>query len=440
MTVTEGRSYLGNVSYLLRQLTDRASRAGVVINTMDVRGMTANRGVSRFSDPGNEATSALFGGASGGRGFGRTPNMGQFDNLSLDTMSGHLGLQVLADTTGGVSVVNTDNFSAGLERVMSRSSYYLLAYSPSEAFDGKFHKLEIKVNRPSAKVYTRQGYYATADTPAKALTKEQSIVRAAMSPLAKREVNIAGTLLYRFTSENRAAIDINLLIDANDLNFKLDERGRRVATFDVVGFVVNSLGKSEDGFSQTVIANFSPEEYQRALSNGITFAGHAELPPGSYQLRAVVNETESGRLGTVSQYLEVPDLMKKRLTMSSIFLYGVDLSAGDKAAPVPLTALRRLQHKLDLRYAAVIYNARTEAGKPQLRSQLIISQDNKILFQEPEQAVPGPIQNGQMAKVGQFSLAKAKPGRYVLTLVVTDPLADKKERTMVRSVAFDLVD
>src|SRR5207248_3132243 len=214
----------------MRQLTDRASRAGVVINTMDVRGLKAQRGVSRFTDPGNEATSALFGGATGGGAgnFRRRPNEGMFDNLALDTMSGHQGLQMLA-----------------------------------------------------------------------------------------------GTLQYRFTPDNRADIDINLVIDTNNLDFKQDADGKYHATFDVVGFVINSLGKSQDGFSQTITANFSPEEYKQAQSNGISFTGHAELPPGHYQLRAVVREAETGRLGTVSQYLEVPDLAKKRLTMSSVFLYGV---------------------------------------------------------------------------------------------------------------------
>ena len=441
VTVTEARSYIGNQATLLRNLTDRASRAGVVINTMDIRGLKASRGVAKFTDPGNEATSALFGGANGGGGgFGRRPNMAQFNDLSLDTISGHMGLELLAATTGGVSVVNTDNFSAGLEKVMARSSYYLIAYTPSEPFDGKFHKLEIKVERPGAKIYTRQGYIATPDAPAKALTKEQLIVKAAASPLAKREVGLAGVLQYRFTPENRAAIDINLVIDATSLEFKTDTAGKHTAAFDVVAFVVNNVGKTEDGFSQTVTASFSDDELKRALASGISFTGHAELAPGSYQLRAVVRDVGTGKLGTVSQYIEVPDLTKKRLTMSSIFLYAVDLAQGNKAAPDPLNALRRLPRNLDLRYAAVIYNPRIEASQPQVRTQLFISRDNKILFREPEQPLTGSVQNGQMAKVGQLSLAKARPGRYVLTLVVSDPLADKKERTIVRSLDFYLVD
>lgn len=440
VSTSEGRSYLGNVSYLLRQLTDRASRAGVVINTMDVRGLKANRGVSSFTDPGNEATSALFGGATGGAGgFGRRPNMGALDNLSLDTFAGHFGLQILADTTGGVSVVNTDNFNDGLARVMSRSSYYLLAYKPSESFDGKFHKLEVKVTRPGARIYTREGYVATPDAPIKALSKEQTIIRAAMSPLAKRDVNVAGALLYRFDAANQASIDINLLIDAKDLDFRRDEQGHQATTFDVVAFVVNNMGKSEDGFSQTVNLSLSPDEYQRALVNGITYTGTSSLPPGAYQLRAVIRDPSSGKLGTVSQYLEVPDLSKKKLTMSSIFLYSVDPTNGINGTPVPLTAQRRLPRNLDLRFAAVVYNPKIASGSSQVRCEVIISRDNKVLLQEPEQQLTGSVKDGRMAKIGQYSLAKASPGRYILTLVVTDPLADKQERTLVRSVAFDLV-
>ena len=145
----------------------------------------------------------------------------------------------------------------------------------------------------------------------------------------------------------------------------------------MVGFLINSLGKVQDGFSQTVAANFSPEEYQAALANGISFTGHAELTPGHYQLRAVVREAETGQLGTFSQYIEVPDLTKKRLAMSSVFLYSIDLAPGNKATPVPLNALRQLPRKLDLRYAGIIYNPKLDGSQSQVRSQLIISQGTR---------------------------------------------------------------
>lgn len=440
ITIMETRNYLGNATYLLRQLIDRASRAGVVINTMDIRGLKSSRGVSKFTDPGNEGTSALFGGSSGGgTAFGRVPNMAQFDNLALDTLSSHLGLKALAESTGGVSVINTSNFSEGLDRMLSRSNYYILAYAPTEAFDNKYHKLEIKVSRPGAKVYAREGYFATPDAPGNATpTKEEAIFKAVMSPLAKRDIELAGRLQYRFVPDTGAEIDINLLVNANNLSFKQDADGKYRSTFDVVGFIANSAGKSQGGFSQTVTANLPPADYKRAQTMGLSYTAHAQLAPGSYQLRAVVRDSESGRLGSMSQYIEIPDISKKHITASSVFLYAIDLDPGAK--PQPLTALRQLQRKQDLRYAAVIYNPKVAAGQTQLRSQVIVSRGNKIIFEEPEAPVNGTLQDGQVVKIGQLGLGKAQPGRYVLTMVITDPQAKKEERTIVRSVDFYLVE
>jgi VWFA-related protein len=435
--VVETRAYLGNVNYLLKQLVDRASRAGVVINTMDIRGLQATRGVSRFTDPGNEAGSRLGGGV-GMSGQGRLPNMGTFDNLALDTTSGHQGLQALADATGGVSVINTNSFREGLDKILARSSYYLLAYTPSEAFDNKYHKLDIKVTRPGARIYSREGYFATPDATRGPQTREEAIVKAAMSPLAKRDIDIAGRLQYRFLPENVAEVDINLLINANNLDLKQGPDGKYHSTFDVVGFVMNSMGKTQGGFSQTVTANLSAEDYKRALSAGLSYTAHAELPPGSYQLRAVVRELESGRLGSMSQYLEVPDLSKKNLTASSLFLYAVKVDAAGNGTPEPLTALRQLPHQQDLRYAAVIYFPKVSDGKVQLTSQVIVSQGDKVIFREEEQPVTGQVLNGQVVKIGQLGLSKARPGRYVLTLLIKEP--GKKEKGVIRSVDFNLID
>lgn len=437
--LAEANVYINNVSSVLRQLTDRASRAGVVINTMDIRGLKASRGVSLYTDPGNEARSALFGGGPVDSNFGRSPNMAQFDNKALDTLSGHLGLQALASATGGVSVVNTHDFNEGLSRILNRSNYYLIGYRPSEPFDGKFHKLEIKVDRPGAKVYMRAGYTATADVADQPKTKEEALLRAVRSPLAKRDIDLSGALQYRFRPDNSAEVDINLLVDASNLAFKQGADNKYHASFDVVGFLADDTGKSMGGFSQTVSASLPPEDYKRALAYGIGYTGHTTLPPGEYQLRAAVRENETGRLGSMSQFLEIADLSKKRLAVSSLFLYSIDPTSGSKAKPEALSGLRELLRKQDLRYAVVIYNPKSSGGKTQLQTHIVISRGGKVLFQEPDQPVTSPVLNGQVPKIGQFGLGKTPAGRLLLTLVVTDQ-GEKQARTVVRAMDFLLLD
>ncbi|HEX8888834.1 MAG TPA: VWA domain-containing protein [Pyrinomonadaceae bacterium] len=432
-----------NVQYLINQLVDRATRAGVAINTMDVRGIKANRGVSQFTDPGNEAKSALMTSVTDNSGtFGRVTNMSEFDNTALDTLTGHQGLQLLADATGGVSVINTSNFNQGLDRVVNRSSYYILAYKPNEPFDGKFHKLQIKVERSGAKVYSRVGYVAKADeSSSKPLTKEQAVVRAAMSPLAKREVAVSGAFQYRFMPENRALIDVDLHIDASQLDFKQEADGKYHTTLEVVGFVVNRQGKTETGFSETIKAGLTPDEYKRALDNGLGYTGHVQLLAGTYQLRVAVREEDTGKLGSLSKYLEVPDMSKKRFTMSSIFLHSIDPSLGKGQQPAPLTALRQIPRKDDLRFSTIVYNPKVDKDKPQLNAQLILSRGDKIIFQQPVQTVDlRGSDSSQFVKVGQIGLSKLSPGHYVLTFIVTDALADKKSQTIARSIDFNIID
>lgn len=441
VSIQETRSLGTSVTYLIQLLADRASRAGVAVNTMDVRGLKASRGVSSFTDPGNEAKSGLGRFDTAGQTFGRAPDMAIFDNVGLDTLTGHQGLDALSQATGGVSIVNTNNFSEGLDRVISRTSYYILAYRPTEPFDGKFHKLQIKVDRPGAKVYTRVGYVAKADEPAKSLTKEQALIKAAMAPLAKRDVDVSGAIQYRFVPDNRAMIDVNLRIDANALEFKQATDGKYQTTLDVVGFVVNRHGRTEGGFSQTLNASLTPEEYKRALTTGIGYTGQVQLDPGGYQLRVAVRETGTGRLGTLSRYLEVPDMSKRRFTASSIFLHAVDPTAGPKALPVALTFLRQVSRKDDLRYSVVVYNAKIDKDKPQLSTRLTISRAGKIIFQGPVQPVEiRGADASQAVRLGQFGLSKLSKGHYFLTLDVTDTLADKKSQTLARTIDFSIID
>jgi VWFA-related protein len=444
--LTRNGSIVGDVSQIFRVLTDNATRSGVVINTLDARGQAARGAVAKFSEtPGKSAlgmTAVTAGGVAEVGGGDQNPEFGRAADTALlgeRPLSEQLTLTSLAGTTGGVAVTNANNFSAGLDRVLDRSrAYYRLAYKPTEKFDNKYHKFEIRVRRSGTRVYTAEGYVAREDKPSAARTKEEEIVRAAGSPIARRDLDVSADLQYRFTpSNNQAQLDINTLIDAHKLNFERTPEGKYHASFDVVGFVFDQSGRSKGGISQTVSADLTEEDYRRALAAGLGYTASTQLTPGYYQVRMVVREMGTGNLGTVSRYFEVPDLSNKQLTMSSIILYGLDTAGGAKT-PTPLPPSRAISRNQDLRYATIIYNSKPgDGGKAQLRSRLIVSQGDKVLFEEPEQPVESKgSETGQSVKIGQLGLSKVAPGRYVLTLVVTDPLADKKHQTVARSIDF----
>ncbi|HMJ26877.1 MAG TPA: VWA domain-containing protein [Pyrinomonadaceae bacterium] len=421
-----------SVSYLLNQLTDSAVRAGVVINTLDPRGLKASPGVASFTDtPGR---SALGGGGGTDPNFGR----GGSDALGLPLAGGaeHIGLNTLSSATGGVTIANMNDLKNGLKKITARSrGYYLIAYTPSDKFDNKFRKLQVKVKRDGVKIYNHSGYLAREEKAnAAARTKEEMTLEAAKSPLAKRDVDLVANVGYKLTAANKAAVDINLIIEAKKLTFTPAADGKQQASFDVVGFLYDQYGKLRGGFSETVNASLNPEEYRRALKEGVTYTANTELPSGYFQFRAVVREESTGKLGTISRYLEIPNLNNGKLTMSSIYLFAADSSG--KGGAQPIQSLRQISRNQELRYASVIYNTKRD-GKAQ--TQLIISQGGSILFKESEQPLGGNDPT-KVIKQGALGLSKVKPGRYLLTLIVTDPAADKKFNTISRSIDFTVVD
>jgi VWFA-related protein len=68
-------------------------------------------------------------------------------------------LVLMADRTGGLSVVNTNNFEAAFDRIGADfRNYYSLGYTPTHAVAGRYHDIEVKLKRPGLKVRHRTGY------------------------------------------------------------------------------------------------------------------------------------------------------------------------------------------------------------------------------------------------------------------------------------------
>ena len=438
LSANQGNS-AGAISYFLNSLSDRATRAGVAINTMDIRGLQASVGVASFED--TEAKSAM--GTSRSPGSGRLPDEKQFGYSNpFDQMEAHQGLRVLANETGGIAVLNKNNFDEGLGKIVGASdAYYLLAYTPSDSnFKGDFRKVEIKVKNKDLKVYSRRGYFAREErAEAAPVTKQDQVLAAIKSPVAHRDIDLEAMVLYKAAQLDKGAIDISIVVDPKKLQFE-EVGGKQQTSYDVVGFVFDELGKLRGGFNETITTSLTPDELRAATkTGGLPYTTTTTLPAGTYQIRLAVRDNKTERVGTVSRYLEVPDLAKGRLAASSMLL-GATPPGEVNDKPAPLSANRRISLKQDLRYAVVIYNPKLKGGKPQVQTQLLISQNGQEIYKGPEEMITAAGNSSQTIKVGQMGMSKVKPGRYTMTMLITDTLADKKANTITRSMDFVVVD
>ena len=69
-------------------------------------------------------------------------------------------LRTLAENTGGRAVVDSNDLGAGLRRIAEdQSAFYLIGYrSTNQAADGKYRKIEVKVEQRGVDVNAREGY------------------------------------------------------------------------------------------------------------------------------------------------------------------------------------------------------------------------------------------------------------------------------------------
>lgn len=431
-----------DITSLINRLTDRATRAGVAVHTMDVRGLTAD--VARFTDtPGKSAIPTDIGTLRGSMGNAQLPSTrGPNEKLfGPSTVEDQLGLRALASGTGGIAILNKNDFSSGLGKIIAAShGYYVLAYTPADAdFDGKFRKVEVKLKRGGGyRVYARKGYVAKDDAPANSTpTKRDQLLAIIRSPLAQRDVKVQAALTYKALPPKQGAIDINLLIDPKTLSFDQAD-GKHQTSFDVAGFVFDEFGEMRGGFNETINANLSPEEFSRVNQGGLTYSANTTLPSGAYQIRVAVRDSKTGNAGTLARYVEVPDLTKGRFAASSLLLFAAQPDDTRPSETLAIGADRQISRSRDLRYMVAIYNAKLKGGKPQIRAQMSISQNEKTLYTDPDETVQHS--GDQFVKMGQLGLSRVKPGRYTITLTITDPFADKKWQTLTRSLDFTVVD
>jgi len=125
----------------LSELTRTANRANATLYTIDPRGLVAGSDLDETLDP---------------------VEYGEHIRKTQDS------LRVLAENTGGIAVVNQNNFDKALKRIDAETSdYYMLGYSSTNPDPLKrTRKIEVKlVNRPGINVWSRTSY-SLRQTPA----------------------------------------------------------------------------------------------------------------------------------------------------------------------------------------------------------------------------------------------------------------------------------
>jgi VWFA-related protein len=300
----------------LRAATAAAVKANVSIYSLDIRGLQA-------FPPGGEAQSASLHGQSA---YSGASTLNDFSNnaASQDTLA------TLSTDTGGKAFFDSNDFGAVFSQVQKDSSvYYVLGFTSNNPVkDGRFRRLKVVVNRPDIKLDFRSGYYAGRDFEhLNRADREQQMEDELAAQLPRVDLPVfAGTNYFR-QDESHYYLAVSLVIPGSQIPF-VTEKDKDNATIDIIGAVLAG-GKLRVGQLRDTV-KLAVESTRQVRRKNVQYNTGFVLAPGSYHLKFVVRENQTGQMGSYETDVQIPDLRKTPLRMSSVVLSSLRMPATNK--------------------------------------------------------------------------------------------------------------
>jgi hypothetical protein len=412
--VSEG--FLEDYSAELRAVEAASREANTAVYFVDVRGLIAQPGFGSASehfefalpDPRDQAA------------------MG-FETSALATA----GAETLADTTGGFSVRNTNDFAGGMERIARESRvFYLLGFHPTPGKSAReWRKLGVEVKRPGLTVRARRGYTLRAEAEAEAVrpprrrdrkTEPDAVIAAAIDSAADSTGIPLRAMAYVLEPRPKDTVHVLVAAELDASRLAIQPRGGdRVARIGVSVVAINRDSGRGFRHDDTIDLPVKPDDTWRALVREF------ELPAGVTQVRVVVRDVTSGAIGSVAQRFEVP--LAGQLRLSTPILSDRVAPAHDPGGlPQPALAVHRVFAPgggLYVQYEVFGAARDPRAGAPRVAAGLELWAAGRRLARKVD---PTPIAvgaDGRVIREVGLSLAGLEEGTYDVILDVRDEVS-----------------
>jgi hypothetical protein len=316
----------------------------------------------------------------------------------------------------------------------------------------------------------RKGFFGVSDAEGKLgpRTASEQVVKALSSPFDAAGVHVRLTSAFSNDAQLGSLLSSMLHVRGSDLTFTDEPDGWHQAAFDIVAITFGDNGKVVDQVGRTESIKVRGDSYQSVKQKGFVYLVDVPVKkPGAYQLRVALRDHGTEQIGSASQFVEVPDLSKNQLTLSGVLVRGIEpavqqavatnanaqneappmLSSGREEVkdPTNAAAVRRFHRGTILHYGFAMYNARLDKATnlPKLQVKARILKDGVPVFtgQDETFELNNQLDLKRLAASGGIQLgSQMVPGEYVFQVIVTDLLADAKNRVSTQWIDFEIVE
>jgi len=416
--------------------SNAAIRANVIIDTIDARGLVA-------LPPLGNATQAVSGGAGMYTGASTLASVGRFQ-ASQDTM------YALATDTGGKALLDNNDLDVGLVQAeASYTNYYLIEYNTTNGkLDGKMRRVTISLKEdPTAKLEYRQSYIG-AKTWEKFTSsdRDRQLQDALMMADPMTEIDVALQVNYFQMNSAEYFTGISMKIPGSELAL-VRKSGKDRTSIDFLGEIKDEYGSTVGNIRDHVEKPLTGETAAQLAKQPLEWDTNLVLLPGSYAIKVLARDDETGRTGTYMRKFVIPNLDKEkikvpissvvlgsqRIDMKTALYTSKNVDKGPTANPLIENGIKLLpsinnvfSRSRDLYVFLQAYEKGAETQKP-LVAYVTFYRGQIKAFQTPMLGVSEGMDPKSKAVSMRFSLALSKlpTGRYDCQVTVVDPDSKK---------------
>jgi VWFA-related protein len=352
-------------------------------------------------------------------------------------------LESLARDTGGL-------FGGDFATVLQNEhGYYGIGIQPEDnSIDLSGHLSPaapalLKVKRPGVTVRYRAGYIGHQPLPVDfPVPAEHTVLlnNALASPFAASDIRARLTALFTDYSGQSPLVDVKLHFDPSALCFIHDLQDIYHGTARVRAVAFFDDGRMTIPMEREFKVTLRPAEYRAAIERGLSLSFQMKIPsPGPWQIRVVVADNASDRMGFASQFVDIPNVKQGGLALSGLTLSG----KRDPPDPKEDSAVRIFKPGRTYGFSYSIFGVLAGLDKQaSLEVRTRIFAEGRVVFD----GTPKPVNCREAAASarcqisGQISLEPVMaPGDYILQVSVRDLLAPAgQNRTVTQFIDFQV--
>lgn len=301
---------MDNQAQLTATVND-AVRAGLSLWPVDSRGLTAEAPLGDASKASPSGTGIYTGAAALA--------------VSTSLQRSQDNLWTLAADTGGKALLDSNDLAAGIVAAQkATSSYYILGYyTTNDIADGKLREIKVSVKGNSqAALNYRRGYFAQRRFEKLAPSdRERQLEDALLAGDPITEITMAVEVDYFRINRAEYLVPVALKMPGRDFTLSKQRSADR-ARIDFIGEVKDQYGTTVQNVRDKMDLKLDSSVAAALPQQPIEYQTSFTLLPGSYRLKLLARDLESGRIGTYESAFAIPDLAQDeiRLPISALVI------------------------------------------------------------------------------------------------------------------------